>query len=308
MVRTAPMVRIEDTGQAKDVAASKAPSSIWRGYARVKTYVKDDEWGPTKSPREVAFEQPYQIASRYTGRPWSETNPVYLGELHGCNIRCPFCYLDWDGETPTVEIGSQQYVDDFMEFNRHEAAEGRSGSAVLRWSGGEPLLFQDWLAESISYFGEESWLDFGWLDTNLTVEPSLSLMSAMDEVPMGVCGCFKPGVEGVDLDDQLQVAARWLTACPNDNIFFYYPSWGGSDDEFEYVLDGLREIRRNAPLRLTVIEIKWSYAAMSDRQGQIMPVEARAQFTSRREQHHRYLSNHYSGSLLAMPSDLVPLD
>ena len=305
---TAPLVRIADTGQAADVKSSKAPSPIWQGYARVKTYVKDDEWGPTVSPREVAFEQPYQIASRQTGRPWTETNPVYLGELHGCNLRCPYCYLDWDGDTPTVDVSPEQYVEDFLAFNRAENTAHRPGTAVLRWSGGEPMLFQDWLADSIRHFGSECWDHYGWLDTNLTISPSDDLLTAMDGVPMGVCGCFKPGVEGVDLDAQLDIAARWLSASPTQDVFFYYTSWGGSADEFEYVLDGLREIHRNAPLRLTVIEIKWSYSAMSERRGAIDPEMAVRQFRRRREQHLRYLTDHYSGSILAMPSDVVPID
>ena len=216
----APMIKVEETAQATDVAASKAPSKLWKGYARIKTYVKDDEFSIVGSPRTFAFEQPYQIASRCTGRPWTDTNPVYLGELHGCNIRCPYCYLDWASKATTIEVSPHQYAEDFFAFNEAEIAAGRTGSAVLRWSGGEPMLFQEWLACSIAHFADECGLEYGWLDTNLTIAPTDALLDAMTEAPMGVCGCFKPGVDGVDLDEQLSIAGIWIERSPTKDIFF----------------------------------------------------------------------------------------
>jgi len=96
---TAPMMLLEDSAQAADIKASKAPSDIINGYARVKTYVKPDDFRAMEAGRDMGmraalpFDQPFQVASEVSGLDWNITNRAFLGQVADCNLRCPYCYV-----------------------------------------------------------------------------------------------------------------------------------------------------------------------------------------------------------------------
>ena len=293
---TAPMVLLETTQQAQDIAASAGPSSIWRGYARVKQYVKDADMhflGDIRMP----FKQPFQVASEKTGLPWTVTNRVYLGQLAGCNLLCPYCYAghrDADFKPQTVEVTPQRYVTDFWDYN--DAYPG-AAAGVLRFSGGEPMLYQEWVCEAVER-GVHSGA-YCWVDTNLTVpiaeEVVDDCLGAFDCI--GVCGCFKPGVEGVDLGEQLKIA-EFLVDYDVD-LYLYYPNWGGGKNELELVFDGLRAIHPNLPLRVEIIGIQ-GYSTMTDWKPELVDPNRRATWAA-------MLQKEYPPSMLRLPSNQVAI-
>ena len=311
---TAPIDVITET-QAKDIAASKGPTDIWRRCFRVKQYVKDDQRGFGVNPRELAFDQPWQMAAERTGLSWADADRVFLGQLHGCNLKCPYCFVGDDAET--VAMTPYEYVDGFSSYNvrfpKHRAG-------VLRISGGEPMLHQEWVTEILRVVRRGQCNSyprppFVWLDTNGTLTPEDHLIDELRRHGRraGVCICFKPhkwddGVTLASRGRQYRIARHWVDS--NIPIFFYWPSWDGQvwndGTLLEECLDELSHISPFAPLRLTVIEIK-NYKTTDARGWNPDPQELRSQFLSRRNAHKRWCGERYSPDMLWLPSHRVPL-
>jgi hypothetical protein len=290
------MVMLATTAQAADIAASKAPSDIWRGYARVKTYNKPDTFGMRVHPRDLMFDQPYQVASDWTNRSWTDTNRVYLGQLAGCNLECPYCYA---GSGETMQVSALQYVHDYREYNRTFSG---TPAGVLRISGGEPMLHQEWVAQVAE---EISAGDYLWVDTNLTIPPSADLARILYPLNIGVCGCFKPGVEGVSIEDQLSTVWAWVTG--GCDLYIYWPAWGGTDAQFVDALDTLQGIGDGLPLRLTVIHINGQYKATGDFSEQWSAEQAAEATSRRRDLWRKWCEANYPPEMLWLPSNQVQI-
>ena len=123
---------------------------------------------------------------------------------------------------------------------------------------------QDWVSTLI--YEEIDQHEFAWIDTNLTRFPNQNLQHVLENLKydqsqnIGFCGCFKPGVDGVNIYLQLEVAHAFAEIT---EIFFYWPSWGSNNVEFIDFLHALEKAIPFAPLRLTVIHIKYHYAAIT---------------------------------------------
>lgn len=320
----APMMLLEETAQSADIHGGKAPSDVIDGFARIKTYVKPDDWTKLFSGNMrscMPFDQPFQIGSDRTGLDWNVTNRVFLGQLAKCNLNCPYCYVDREGfieegrTPPIVEVSSQGYVDTYLGHVYSEMdRRGVVPSGILRYSGGEPFLFQDWLAESVDYATDqyvEGYIDhdeigfpvYVWVDTNLTVQPSEYLLSSLVHCNVGVCGCFKPGK--CDLDEQLHVVHTLVRE--GVDLFMYYPSHGGGDVDMSVVLEGLAEICPNLPLRLWVIGIRWGYSAMKERRGTVSDDQAAADLSRKRKMLDDFVLDRCDRELLHLPSHQVPI-
>jgi hypothetical protein len=303
MTLTAPLDKLTDSTQAQDIATSRGPNDVWRDCYRVKAYVKWEDVALFTHPSQWAFPQPFQVAAARTGQPWDVCNRVFLGQLAGCNLNCDFCYR---GQVKaTVEVTPEEYVEAFFDYN-DAFPEQKSG--VLRISGGEPMLYQEWALGVLRYWGDTHDGDTAmWLDTNLTVAPMAGLRRAIAWVNCGVCGCFKPGLW--DLGDQLEIAKHIADA--GCDLYLYWPcSDTLSDAEFVSFLDRLDAAIPRAPLRLTVLNIKYNYAAVQEKNPddwQEKHGRAQANFGVRRAQWAEWCANHYPVWMCNTPSHEVEI-
>jgi hypothetical protein len=262
----------------------------------VKTYNKPDTFGMRTHPRDLMFDQPYQVASDWTKRSWTETNRVYLGQLAGCNLECPYCYA---GSGETMQVSAEQYVRDYWDYNRTFVG---TPAGVLRISGGEPMLHQEWVAEVAEQISAGDYL---WVDTNLTIVPDADLARKLYPLNTGVCGCFKPGVEGVNIEDQLGVVREWVAG--GCDLYLYWPAWGGTDDEFIDILGAIQGIGDGLPLRLAVIHINGQYKATGDFAQQWSFDRAQEATDRRRDLWRTWCGFHYPPEMLWLPSNQVPV-
>ena len=252
---TAPIDVLADSTQAADVAASKGPTDTYHDLFRAKQYNKWWDVPPFSHPSDWEFPQPVQVVAERMGLPYDVADRTFLGQLSGCNLDCRYCYR---GAAGSRSVTPAQYVNEFLCYN----IEHRDAPAgVLRISGGEPMLYQGWVGQVVRLVGGEHYV---WVDTNLTTSPSLGLTRELVGPNVSVNGCFKPGV----VDDpwaQIELAKAMVGA--GVDMYFYWPSDDGQDDYslFADFLECLEESIPSAPLRLTVIHIKYSYDAVKEK-------------------------------------------
>ena len=149
---------------------------------------------------------------------------------------------------------------------------------------------------------------YTWLDTNLTIEPSSALLRVVGIVHsdiIGVNGCFKPGVNNVSLDKQLEIASAFIGS--GAELFFYYPTWGGDANDLIKTLDALSAISEYAPLRVTIDEIKWGYSTQTNRNVHVSERDAKDAYTTLLHTYKEYVSKRYPPELLWLPSHQIPL-
>lgn len=127
-------------------------------FYRVKTNIKAAPWEAylktgdsheTRDGKALMFDFNWWPMPELGGKP-EDWNEVLLYQLKGCNIACPFCFVDRHNNNGKVDNGAKYFtteeiVDAFSKFRADKAAEGVSIN-VLRASGGEPSLVpEQWL-------------------------------------------------------------------------------------------------------------------------------------------------------------------
>jgi hypothetical protein len=307
----APLIVLADTSQAADIQGSRAPSPIFDDTCRIKTYVKPEDWfihGVPAHPRDLSFDQPYQWASHHTGHPWSSTNRAFLCEIAQCNLSCPYCYVPWSDVRPSTvrNVRSSEFVASF----RAHAPRG----AVARISGGEPMLYPEWVQGVYERLRRDAPL---WVDSNMTLMlPDHVEFTGNPGQPMAICGCFKPG--DADLDAQLLVMQGWLDR--KLEVFLYWPAGRAMQSELKSTLEKLKAINPALPLRLTVIEIHSYTTTQStyfkkpfrrpERHGwsdDLLSWSPPRSYMEARKVHEGFLRANYSRVEVATPSHLIPL-
>ena len=305
-------IQVIPPSQREDIRNSEGPHTIWDKCFRIKQYIKpiDRERAWRESPRALAFDQPFQIATERCGIDWNCADRVFLGQINGCNLSCPYCYLD------TCEQGipytASQYVDAWTLYNNKHP---RDRSGVLRVSGGEPMLYQSWVCEVVERFDDAPWPGFLWVDTNGTLPPTNDVLDVLSDTwEAAVCMCFKPGI--VDWREQMFTARRFIEGCVE--TFFYWPAWDncGDGSDLMEALEKLYAIHCYAPLRLTVIEIKL-YETSRKREWQPHPhLTTMAQqvgylqelYYMRKQTYRNWCRERYSPNELWLPSHQLRLD
>ena len=266
---TAPIDKLTGSAQAGDIAVSRGPNDVWRDCYRVKGYNKWEDVQPFTNPATWEFRQPMMVAAAYTGRTWEETNRTFLGQLRECNLACDFCYRGLPHDV--VNVTPAEYVDAYLAYN---AAYPDNRAGVMRISGGESLLYQEWVAETLWATGERGGdvndenPFYVWIDTNLTVPmDDVLAMRCTDYghpvAGVGVVGCFKPGI--CDLHEQIEIAAQIV----DQGVDMYFSWSAGASDKlsplnFMGFLAHLEEHIPNAPLRMYIQRINYSYGAVQE--------------------------------------------
>jgi len=335
---TVPVVVLDDTAQAADIAASEGPNEIFSRGGRIKQYVKDDALGYPwdVNPRRLAFDQPFQWGSQVTGRPWRETNLAYMKEVAECNLDCDYCLAKGalNGGAPTVDVTPTEYLVDFCMAVHARRQAGQPDPAICRISGGEPFLYQEWLVALLENGGPWDYTDWGeeddddahehftlmaplmssalWIDTNLTQMPSgelLELLSRYTHPDVAVCGCFK---HQVPLEEQLAVVRAMVEA--DVELFLYWPcDTDPTTDEQVYAfgncLGELESIAHGLPLRVCPIEIRRDYETVC---GDGEPLYSRSETLDFVGYGRAFLRDwcgcHYTPWEIAQPSHLVPIE
>lgn len=298
---TAPLVLLGETEQARDIEVSKGPTDI-DAWGRCKEYVKLDniKHRLMMNPREWEFDQPFQVASHYTGERWDITNRAFLGQVADCNLNCPWCFANNGDDVPTIDVTPSEYVDGYIRWSLD-----RKEAGVCRISGGEPLLYQEWVCEVLS----QECGGYYWVDTNLTKCADFggfgygqkSLFAEHDRV--SVCGCLKPGTAGLDV--QLEVVDDWVNGhCAS--LFLYWPTDTDNREEMVEAMDALRDIHPKLPLRMIPIWIKQHY--------EVIPNELKASKERTRKRWQlvksrwwEYLLDTYTTAELMTPSHLISI-
>lgn len=308
---TAPIDKLTGTTQAGDIAVSFGPNEVWRDCYRVKAYNKWEKVQPFTHVSTWEFQQPMMVASYYTGESWDVTNRTFLGQLSECNLQCDFCYRG--KPAGTVNVTPEEYVAAFLDYNVEYPAD-RAG--VMRISGGETMLYQEWVVGVIDELKGIDSSKYIWVDTNLTLTPDKDMRDTFryhkycDEydIPVGLVGCFKPGL--FDLDEQLRIA-KVFSECSD-----FYLSWScGSEDtlttaQFLSFLDELDAAIPYAPLRMYMQRINYSYDAVKElnthdwdekhRQAQML-VEMR------RDEWSKWCANKYPVWMCNMPNHQIKI-
>ena len=299
---TAPLVRLDASDKRKqDITRSKGPSGIIDGFGRVKEYVKiegyTNECARAFQPRTARFDQPYQVAAERLHSDWNTCNRVFLGEIADCNLKCPYCYQGDRAQIETADVTPSQYLSAFMS----------SGSRVLRISGGEPMLHVQWVEETVSRSLDMLENPYVWIDTNLTVFHQFPLWLVSSGI-VGFCGCFKPGIDGVSVSDQIDVVASWVKS--GVDLYIYWPTVEGdgtsSCGQMVECLEALYLIDPALPLRVTPIHIDWAYAAIHTYDSALLG-GASTVYDQCRTALNLWSNRRYVPEILWLPSHQVPL-
>lgn len=301
----APIAIIGDE-QKTDILASKGPNDVLDGKYRAKKYVK--QFNTMFNPRHQMFDQPYQMAAdNYASNAPVGFSPegidrVFLGQLAGCNLCCDECYAD--ANTKSELVTAEEYVNAFDEYC---AKFGDCGT--LRISGGEPMLYQDWVCDVVRQWKKcaRSYLPILWVDTNLTIQPEQHLLHTLiGAFYLGaVCGCLKPnrftvGGERVDLGEQLDVVRSYTSA--HIPLFIYWPSWDKEPSSALMIdiLWKLIDIDPFLPLRFTVLKTN-KYEASPNMEDASQD-ELDDLFYDRRDHYYQFLVHNYDPYLVGLPS------
>jgi len=229
--------------QANDINDSAADIGIY-GLIREKCYVKQSQLRIMTDPRKLEFPEPYQVASAWTGEPWTITNYAAIVQLCGCNLKCDYCFVGDD--ITAVSVASEDVARDYYEVYHRECPRP---TPVFRISGGEPFLQQDFVASIVTrvqWLSEEHQLNglvkndftpYFWIDTNLSIKPTDELLDLLggrvteygNPVGLSVCGCFKPLLGDTLVETQMKNASIMLD---NDvDMYFYYPCALSADEK-----------------------------------------------------------------------------
>lgn len=323
------LVQLLGSEQENDIRSGKAPSDIFDGVARVKTYVKLQDVGWGVSPRDYEFDQPYQIGAQRLGCSWNEANLAVVFQAAGCNLSCDYCFVGEEGES--VVVSPHEMVEVYNNYRKVVREAGGTPARVVRISGGEPFLQQEELAEVIRAPWPRDVLL--WVDTNLTIEPTYELMEALFRGPdnclgrVVVCGCFKPHLEqaatehpGVTgLDRQRSIAQRLVGH--SIECFFYWPCALQFPEDMESpdpirwrgralrACEFLQGVDKNAPLRTTFLRIKYYYHTLRLPTADVEWLDQLANEVWRemKEAQRCFIEENYDPSMYWQPSHLVPL-
>jgi len=312
---TAPFSKIAGTIQQNDIAASKGPTDVYNGWGRIKQYVKPDEMHYAAHPRLCEFDQPYQVAAHYGYGTWEECNLAFVAQFAECNLNCPYCFVS-DDNTDVVKLAPSDVINGFGKVQQERRKAGVAVPKVLRLSGGEPMLYQNWIVQFLREWPQprlaqiggalEQWPGYLWIDTNLTIEPERRLLlwlGIRGRQTVSICGCFKPKAH---IPQELYVIKKYVEA--DISIFLYWPCDRYLPDHFEQTLDFLYEISPGLPLRLQPIKIKWHYEAVKAR-GVEPPKECAEVIWSRTcNDWARWCNRHYAPAEIWQPSHLVKIE
>jgi len=156
-------------------------------FYRVKTNIKADPWNTymqsgdsfeTRDGKLLMFDFDWWPVPDMGGQP-ENWNEVFIYQLKGCNIACPFCFVDKFNNNGKVDHGakyftSEEIVDAFLKVRAEKKAQGVDIN-VFRASGGEPSLVPEQWLNGLKIFKERG-LDsevYFQSDTNLLTGTAL---------------------------------------------------------------------------------------------------------------------------------------
>lgn len=213
-------IRLEDVSGLATQGTNPIIEVEGKPVLRIKDYGHRNEG---QRVRDWAFLEPFMLISHLTGRPWCQSSPPTC-QIHGCNLRCAYCFNPPGGEVQTHDVSVQALT--------QAAFESRN---CIRISGGEPLFADPEGVKSII----EAFPPTGlvWLDTNLTQDVDWDeLIPDGTRCQVAVCGCFKglnqdcvdayvrrADGQPLQLTQQFEVAGK-LWHSKIDYVFFYVPA------------------------------------------------------------------------------------
>ncbi len=204
--------------QVKDIQETKGNvKGAIEDFFRVKTNVKTEAWSAylrtgdsqeTRDPRLLMFDFDWWPIPKMGGKP-EDWNEVYIYQLKGCNVACPFCFVDRCNNDGKDRDGAKYFttkgiVDAFTHTREDKLRQGVSIN-VLRASGGEPSLVPEqwlWTLQELKSRGLSDKVYFQ-SDTNLTTGTALRQWmdqgklsrNILDDVAeygnFGLLSCFK---------------------------------------------------------------------------------------------------------------------
>ena len=247
-----------------------------RGSEKLTSLIRCKQYIKASEVNNPSFKQPYAAASYYRYRmgyaaSWSECNSVAVADVAQCGIACSYCFCPQAATEPSRILTPE---DLYREFNQ---ADEVAASAVWRLSGGEPLLFPDFVADFFNIARTRRDAPYLKLSTNLlgAVGPLPHVMHALAYDGIGVIGCFKGlcgryfeatqehPVDGTRLLDRQIERARELVDAGVE-VFFRIIALAPPEESIEDVeretitfIARLRhEVDMAAPLRTEVVRLK----------------------------------------------------
>lgn len=250
---------------------------LMNGYCRLHTFLETqkDSWLPDPLPTIPA-------ARALKCLPEDVRNARVL-QLSGCNIRCWYCFVDYQNLSPHNESSSFFSVDAILDALTSHAEQ----PMVLDLSGGNPALVPEWFLWSIQEIKKRKFSHvYIWGDDNLTTDFFFTKLTKDDRKELvdfpffGSVGCFK----GFDEDSfRFNLGNPSMPFKRQFDIFQQLFSIGW--DIYGYVtfttpiasdikrkvscfVDMLQNIDHNLPMRVIPLEIKL-YTPTTSRVGEL---------------------------------------
>lgn len=234
--------------------------------------LSEDFWDkPIRLAKKLEYQNPsYSAAARLGGDP-RDYNKVFTIQLAGCDYDCNYCYVPKELNVANPALGgyfsAKEIVDHFL------AAKERSAEPmnVIRVSGGNPTIAPEIIVDIYNEIVLRKLNVYIWVDSNLSTFKYLEklggkIKEVLKQKNVGIVGCFK----GIDEEDFSLITgvipenyaaqfetARWFMGCSAD-FYVYLPAlaYGKNiETKMRRFIERLRQINKNLPLRVEVLEI-----------------------------------------------------
>ena len=232
---------------------------------------------PIKEVKKLEFQNPaYSAAYRFKGKSGDPRNynKVFVAQVSGCTYSCNFCYVPPEVNVANPRLGKffspQEIVDCFLSTRK----KSKEPMNVIRITGGEPTIVPEIIIDIYDEMekrglNESTYL---WIDTNLSTTKYIEklendLKNIMQKINVGVVGCFKgvckedfsmlTGARQEFYENQFKstkLFLKWKT-----DFYVYLPALiyeNNVEQKIKDFIKKLKEINKNLPLRVEMLEIK----------------------------------------------------
>ena len=281
------IAKIEGSGQ------ERKDKKVLDKYFRYKNYMDNKEWF-SASLKEVWSPKFLGLSSHFQSRPIEEIkklefqNPAYsaafrLGgdtrnyskvftiQISGCDFDCNYCYVPKQINVANPELGRYFSAKEIIDYFLSAKEKSKEPMNVVRISGGNPTIIPEIIVDIYNEIKNQGLDVYLWIDSNLSTPKYLenlegNLKNILNQKNVGVVGCFKgtckedfsilTGAEPKYYQRQFETA-KWFLEHRAD-FYVYLPALiyeGNIEEKLTMFIERLRELNKNLPLRVEILEI-----------------------------------------------------
>ena len=262
-------------------------------YFRYKDYMDNEEWfcasekevwslkflgfaenfwsKPIKEVKKLEYQNPsYSAGYRMNGDP-RKFSKVFTIQIAGCDYDCNYCYVPKELNVANPKLGKYFSAEEIINYFLKAKENSKEPMNVVRISGGNPTIVPEIIVDIYNEIKSRQLDVYLWIDSNLSTPKYLEnlgseIKNILKQKNVGVVGCFKgvdendfaiiTGTESKYYQEQFKTA-KWCLDCGTD-YYVYLPAlvYGNNiEEKLKVFIEHLRELNKNLPLRVEVLEI-----------------------------------------------------